>query len=153
NFIFNGSVYDKFAVVTDGWISLGNSALGTTAVNTYSAPTMFPLSTTTTTGALTNDVVWTSRIAGLGMDIMAQPGASISFETIGAAPNRVLVVQWKGYKKGGLYGNGTGDNFNFQIRLSETTNKVDIVYGQMISNVSQTGENFQIGLRAEPYVA
>src|SRR5436190_43302 len=33
NFTFNGYVYDKFAVSTDGWISLGSSAFGTAAVN------------------------------------------------------------------------------------------------------------------------
>src|SRR6478752_3823052 len=46
NFTFNGVVYDKFAVATDGWISLGTSSLGAIAVNTYSVSTVTPISTT-----------------------------------------------------------------------------------------------------------
>src|SRR5436190_14399062 len=33
NFVYNGYTYDRFAVVTDGWISLGTSTLGNKAVN------------------------------------------------------------------------------------------------------------------------
>lgn len=53
------------------------------------------------------------------------------------------MIQWENYKKYGT--NGTGDNYNFQIRLSETTNNIQIVYGQIVNNT--TVGNMQVGLR------
>ncbi|MDZ4122264.1 MAG: choice-of-anchor J domain-containing protein [Candidatus Cloacimonadaceae bacterium] len=66
--------------------------------------------------------------------------------TIGVAPNREYVVQWTNYKKYGT--TGTGDSYNFQIRLQETTNNVVIVYGTVQNNATAT--TIQIGLRGEP---
>lgn len=44
-------------------------------------------------------------------------------------------MQWNNYKKAS---NGTDDSFNFQIRLEETTNKVQFVYGNMVCNATAT---------------
>ncbi|MBK9194401.1 MAG: hypothetical protein IPO17_05300 [Flavobacteriales bacterium] len=63
DFTFRGVTFDRFAVSTDGWISLGQSALGATAVNMPT--TTVPLSTTT---AVTPAQL-RSRIAALGRDI------------------------------------------------------------------------------------
>ncbi|MDP2364141.1 MAG: hypothetical protein Q8M94_10270, partial [Ignavibacteria bacterium] len=45
----------------------------------------------------------------------------------GAAPNRVLVFQWENVDF--YYSNGA--NMNFQIKLYETSNKIEICYGSM----------------------
>jgi len=138
NFMFNGAIFDRLAINNNGWISLGQSAL-TPSVNNTSTSGYTPLSS----AAVIDPAVLYNRIAALARDIQAQTGASLRLQTIGTAPNRVCVVQWANYKKYGT--NGTGDSFNFQIRLYETTNNVQIVYGPMTSNA--TAGNMQVGLR------
>ncbi len=138
NFMFNGISFDRLGINNNGWISLGQSAL-TPSVNNSSTSGYTPISSVV---AITPDQLY-SRISALGRDIQAQVGATLRLETIGTAPNQVCVIQWLNYKKYGT--NGTGDLFNFQIRLYETTNKVEIVYGTMTPNA--TAGNFQVGLR------
>lgn len=126
DFTFRGVTFDRFAVSTDGWISLGQSALGATAVNMPT--TTVPLSTTT---AVTPAQL-RSRIAALGRDIRGKgvgSGSDLRYQTIGSAPNRTLVVQWSNYERASGTVGANGDIINFQIRLNETTNVVDVVWG------------------------
>jgi hypothetical protein len=127
NFTFNGQVYDRLAINNNGWISLGSSTL-TPSVHIVSTSSYLPLeSTTTTTPAHLRN-----RIAGVALDLEGQTGSSIRLETIGTSPNRVCVVQWTNYRE---YGS-TGHSFNFQIRLNETSNVVEIVFGTMTFNAT-----------------
>lgn len=120
-FWYNGVAYTTFSVNANGFIALGNTIL-----SSYTS-----LSTGTT-----NNV-----IAALNFDIQAQTGASLRYQTIGSAPNRTLVVQWEFYRP---YLSTLGDDYDFQIRLNETTNVVDVVYGGML--VASTSAA-QVGLR------
>lgn len=144
DFTFRGVVFDRFAVSTDGWISLGQSALGATAVNMPT--TTVPLSTTT---AVTPAQL-RSRIAALGRDIRgkgAGQGSDLRYQTIGTAPNRTLVVQWSNYERSVGTINTTNDILNFQIRLNETTNVVDVVWGSsFFSPTVATTVHSQVGL-------
>ncbi|UOU98096.1 fibronectin type III domain-containing protein [Chryseobacterium daecheongense] len=65
--------------------------------------------------------------------------------TEGVAPNRVFVIEWIGYND---YSTAvTGSNYlNFQLRLSETTNTISVVYGPQY-NINTTSRTNQIGLR------
>jgi hypothetical protein len=80
-------------------------------------------------------------ISALNRDLQGQAGASLTVDTVGTAPNRKCIVQWLNYKKYGTY--GAGDDFDFQIILSEGSNTVQIVYGPMVVNANddyvQTG--------------
>ncbi len=137
NFTYNNLVFDRFGVNNNGWIALGQSALATPlSMATTSAYTVLSSTATNTPAHLR------SRIAGMGRDLQAQTGSSLRYETIGTAPNRVLVVQFTNYKKYGT--GGTGDNLNFQIRLYETTNIVEIVYGTIVFN--STTNTADVGL-------
>ncbi|HUC83024.1 MAG TPA: hypothetical protein VMR70_19100, partial [Flavisolibacter sp.] len=139
-FTYAGNTYDRVGVNNNGWIALGNSTL-TTPVN---------LNTTSAYTPLSSAVVITpnelrARIAGVGRDLQAQAGAELRLETIGTAPNRQLVVQWTNYKRFGT--SGTGDAFNFQIILNETTNVVQVKYGAFVfGTTSTTSVTAQIGL-------
>lgn len=138
DFTFNGVVYDRLAVNANGWICLGSSTL-TPSVNTGGS-SYTPLSSTT---AITPSAL-AAKIAGFARDLQGQTNSSIRVETIGTAPNRVCVVQWKEYR---AYG-ATGNNYNFQIRLVETSNGVEVAFGTMSAGTgSYTG---MLGLRAEP---
>lgn len=72
----------------------------------------------------------------------------IRFQTIGTSPNRTLVVQWTGWQRytTGAGGEMFGELYNFQIRLNETTNTINIVYN-IQGPTSTTATTFQIGLR------
>src|SRR6185503_7496288 len=129
NFTYNGIVFDRFAVNNNGWISLGQSAL-TPSISLATTSAYTPLSST----AVNTPAILRNRIAGMGRDLQAQAGAELRFETIGSAPNRQLVVQYKNYKR---FGTGfVGDNFNFQIVLSETSNTVQVKYGAYVFNTT-----------------
>ena len=138
-FNFNGYAFDRFAINANGWITLGQSALGATAVNINSTSGYTALSATN----VISPVQLRSRIAGFARDLQGQTGSSLRFETIGSAPNRVLVVQWLGFKRWGT--SGTGDNLNFQIRLLEGSNNIEIVYGTMTyGSTASTGTHLGI---------
>jgi len=72
----------------------------------------------------------------------------IRYQTIGTAPNRTLVVQWTGWQRytTGLGGEMFGELYNFQIRLNETTNTINVVYN-IQGPTSTTLTTFQVGLR------
>jgi hypothetical protein len=69
----------------------------------------------------------------------------IRFQTIGTSPNRTLVVQWTGWQRYTTTG-GFGELYNFQIRLNETTNTINVVYN-IQGPTSATATTFQVGLR------
>jgi hypothetical protein len=69
----------------------------------------------------------------------------IRFQTIGTSPNRTLVVQWTGFQRYTTTG-AFGELYNFQIRLNETTNTINIVYN-IQGPTSTTAKTYQIGLR------
>lgn len=138
NFTYNGNVFDRFAVNANGWISLGQSAL-TPAVNMQSSNAQTPISATSTASGILQN-----RIAAFGRNLAAQSSSVLRYETIGTAPNRTLVVQWKAFRRNTT---STGENLNFQIRLNETTNSIDFVYGTC--TYIGTGGTAQVGIRGE----
>ena len=75
----------------------------------------------------------------------SRSGFGIRYQTIGTAPNRTLVVQWTGWQR---YTTNTafGELYNFQIRLNETTNTINVVYN-IQGPTSTTLTTFQVGLR------
>jgi hypothetical protein len=76
----------------------------------------------------------------------AQTGSSLRLETIGTAPNRICVIQWKNYKRWGTA--GAGDTINFQIQLHEHLNKVAIAYGLFRHGPTPATTFFpQVGIR------
>jgi hypothetical protein len=75
----------------------------------------------------------------------SRSGFGIRYQTIGTAPNRTLVVQWTGWQR---YTTNTafGELYNFQIRLNETANTINLVYN-IQGPTSATLTTFQVGLR------
>lgn len=75
----------------------------------------------------------------------SRSGFGIRFQTIGTSPNRTLVVQWTGWQRYTTSG-AFGELYNFQIRLNETTNTINIVYN-IQGPTSITARAFEVGLR------
>ena len=137
NFTYNGIVFDRLAINCNGWISLGQSSLSPTSVDISSSfGYNQPLSLTSTA----TPTLLRNRIGALAMDLQGQTGSSLRIETIGATPNRICVIQWAGFRE---Y-LSTGDNFNFQIRLKETSNVIETVYGTFAT--ASTSFAAQVGL-------
>jgi len=81
----------------------------------------------------TNELANTARtpvVAGLWDDhhLVAGTG-TIVYTTTGTAPNRVFTVQWKDVTTSGTGSNTATTKASFQIRLSEGTNGIQIIYG------------------------
>ncbi|MBP5983236.1 MAG: T9SS type A sorting domain-containing protein [Fluviicola sp.] len=120
-FNYNGTNYTSFSANANGFIAMGGSV-----TNSY-----------TGLSGSNNNVV-----SALSVDLLSNgTTGELSYQTIGTAPNRVFVIQWKNYEKYAT----TGDNYNFQIRLNETTNYIQIVYGSMANGSS--ADVVQVGLR------
>jgi hypothetical protein len=137
-----GVTYDRFAVNNNGWLALGNSSAGASAVTALLNPgtsNYAPIASTQTPP--------TGIISAFADDLIAQTGSSLSYSTIGTAPNRTLVVQWANYDYYTSSPTPTG-TFNFQIRLNETSNTVVLSYGSFATIIPDAA-NFtaQVGLR------
>ena len=151
NFVFNTHTFDRLAVCTNGWISFGKSAYGASAVKGQNVTD--PLSTLADyTGNPKSEFEpypeLRSRVSALGFDLVAQVGSEMRVETLGSAPNRICVIQWKGFKARSSGNVDADENYNFQIRLTETTNQVEVLYGAFQSSHPQlnTFYGVQVGL-------
>lgn len=58
----------------------------------------------------------------------------ISYLCTGSTPNRVFTMSWKRQSRYSNNGTGIDDYINVQIRLYETTNVIDLVYGKCGTN-------------------
>ena len=126
SFTYGATVFSHFAVSSNGFISLGTSASISTSTGNFS-----PLSNT-----FANNNI----IAPLGTDLLSSTTGVLSRITLGIAPARTLVIQWKDY---GFTGGGP-ELMNFQIRLSEGTNTIQFVYGAFSNMPAYFA---QVGLR------
>ncbi len=122
SFTFNGTAYTQVSINCNGFI-----AMGATVVSSYT-----PISSGTS-----NNV-----IVAVGEDQQTNTTASeIRYETLGVSPNQIFVIQWTNFR----HYNATGDIRNYQIRLYETSNLVEVVYGPFTQNA--TNRTSQVGLR------
>jgi hypothetical protein len=136
NFTYNGQVYDRIAINYNGWISFGNSSLFP-SVNIQSSLNYTAIAATSTA---TPDHL-RNRIAGMNMDFEAKPTSELRVQTIGTGINQVCVIQWKDIQEYDF----DDDVINFQIRLVQVDNSVQIVYGTN-TRPSDGTDDPQVGL-------
>ncbi|WP_297517657.1 fibronectin type III domain-containing protein, partial [Flavobacterium sp.] len=120
SFTFNGTAFTQFVANSNGGIRLGTAA----PTSQYA-----PISTTGNTNA----------IALFARDGQAVGGVFTLLS--GSAPNRVMTIQYTNFAPSYL---ALANVMNAQIKLYETTNVVQIVYGTSTTTSSYTG---QVGLR------
>ncbi|MGD9491746.1 MAG: BNR-repeat neuraminidase N-terminal domain-containing protein [Bacteroidales bacterium] len=118
-FNFNGTNYTAVSLNANGFL-----AMGTSVSSSYS-----PIS-----GGTSNDV-----IVAMGRDLQGLSTGSLRTQTLGLAPNRTFVAEWRHFE---TY-SGT-DDYSFQIILYETTNVIQIKYA---ATTIVSGNFFQVGLR------
>ena len=115
-FWFMGTRYTQFSASSNGFVRLGATI----------STTQYALAT----GAI-------PLIAALGSDLIVSTSGKVHYKVIGSSPNRVLVVEFKNMTI--IYdGVGTAADGTYQVRLYETSNNIELVYGSMNRN-SSTG--------------
>lgn len=117
SFNFNGIVFQQFVLSTNGFIRLGTAAPD---YNNYDFNASFE----------------PNIIAPFNIDLDSSSGAEYRVSTTGVQPNRVCIIQFKGLKDIALLQGGQFSNqfqsINFQIRLYETSNNIEFVYGSFV---------------------
>ena len=125
-FVFNGTNYTTCSIATNGFLTFGGTVAGTTEFTPISSGTGYA-----------------GAISAIGYDLISN-ASTITYTTTGTAPNRTFIAQWNNANR---YSSGViAGNFNFQIRLNETTNVINIVYGAC-APATNTNYNVQVGLR------
>jgi len=114
-FTFDGIAYTDFGISTNGWIKMGTVAIGGGSW----------------TNALGNAAVHRPLIAPFWDDHNMSTG-NIQYSLSGSAPNQVLEVGWDNVS---ISNGGTASTTvfgSFKLRLYETTNVIEFVYGPSI---------------------
>ncbi len=124
--ITNGSnVINLTYTVASNLFTVGNSISGTGIPGGATISGISANSLTISTTATANAVAFTV------------PGV-ISYVVTGVTPNRVFTMQWKRQSRYSNNGTGIDDYIDAQIKLYETTNVVDLVYGYCGTNNPNT---------------
>jgi hypothetical protein len=142
-FTFDGFMYDSIQISTNGWAELGTGARGSER----------GLSTSGQIGlGNANGILFTpsrpTKVLGAWLDdLNTDVGGEVSFETVGVAPTREFVIQWKNILAYYNYPTTT-TRINFQIRLHEGTNFVSYHYGPVVPGTfSGTDLGAMIGMK------
>lgn len=120
-FKFGGLDYTKFGISTNGIIRLGTNA----STTSFSSAHSNSFSTSNANIPL---------IAAFWDDNNLSTG-TIRYSLTGTAPNQVLTINWHDTKVGGG-GSTSGSANSFLIRLYETSNVIELVYGATISSTN-----------------
>lgn len=118
-----------------------NSVIGLKVGDIIDAQGNFlPFGTTIT--AISGDTITMSNssFATFTQDIIQFGNGEMRVQTIGTAPNRVCVIQWTNAHKSA----DINDCYNFQIRLEETTGRIQTIYNVLNNNLSPW--EVQVGL-------
>lgn len=128
DFSFNNSRMNKFAIGSDGYIVLGEKQV-----------TVDPRSAMSILGAMGEGRV---NVIGLATNrgVAGLESTRISYQTLGTAPDRILVVQYKNL--GIVYGSWYEETtdlapVDLQIRLYETTNQIELVFRNWVNPSSR----------------
>ncbi len=108
-FNYDGVNYTTGRISTNGWLEMGQSYTSSGYSNSMASTTIKPI------------------LAALWDDLYDDASSDIQYSTSGVTPNQVFTVQWKNIR---WYGSG-GTQQNFQIKLYETSNVIEFVYGTM----------------------
>lgn len=132
-FHYNGAPYTTVNVSDNGFLLMGNTNIPA------GVPGNTPLSTAT---------AYSGAIAGFGNNLVgAIASAEVLCDVIGTAPNRTFVLQYKNVQRKPAVGVAFDGVMNFQIRLSETTNLIEIIFQNALASSSATLFTGQFGLR------
>lgn len=107
------------------------------------ASTGFPATGGVVTAVSGNTIVTSVNATASSSTASFRRKGYVFYQTLGAAPNRTLVVEWNRFSR---FGTTAVENLSFQIRLSETSNNIHVIYGPCTSTTT-ANNTCQVGLR------
>jgi hypothetical protein len=151
SFSYNGVAFTQFVLNTNGFIRLGAAA--------PSAANMFLQNETATTNPVGVDPIASTDPADVNLllpfnfDLESASATAVAeyrVATTGTAPNRVCTIQWKNVHDKAATNTAQLATVTFQIKLYETSNQVDFVYGAAAAATTGTviGRYATIGLKS-----
>ena len=144
-FNFNGTAFTQFVLSTNGLIRLGTVA--PSAANLFVCNVMGCSNEDPISSANAADV---NLLFPFNMDLEASATGTPEYRvaTTGTAPNRVATIQWKNVRDKADSGTGTQyANMQFQVKLYETTNNVEFVYGTFTGNLPDGFRLAAVGIK------
>jgi hypothetical protein len=126
-FTFNSVGYTSCSVNGNGYITFGSS-----------------VSVATSTTPISSATGYAGAVSAMGIDLISN-SSTVQYTTTGTSPNRVFVVQWSNCRR--VADNNTGADWNFQIRLLETSNIIQVRYGACGATNATNTIVSEIGLR------
>ncbi len=147
NFTFNGTVFTQFMIHADGILRFGTAAPGAaTLIATNPGSTYGGVFTSTST-------LFQNIVMPLFCDLVqgtATPQYHV--QVTGVAPDRVCTIQWKNVRDADNSASTLEhqfENMEFQLKLYETTNNIEIVFGNWIPSANAVASRFSIvGIKA-----
>lgn len=137
NFEFNDKIMNQFAIGAEGYIALGYDNVTVRAAEQG--------------WIMTRDYDGDINVIGAAHKekSFVVEGTQYSYKVEGEAPNRVLVVQFKNNPVGMNWSGDKLGTINSQIRLYETTNRIEVVFGSMSADEDylESTRDFRVGLR------
>lgn len=109
NFTFECVAYTQIKVSSNGWLTFNTAATGAEAFNDLDATGSRP------------------KVAPLWDDLAVGTGSTVNYQLTGVSPNRILTVEWKEMEW--TY-SGTTWAIGFQVKLYETSNRIDFIYNR-----------------------
>ena len=147
SFSYNGQTFNQYTINTNGLLKLGSTALASAAAYSAGAQDF--------SGGPLNDAAETNVLFPFNLDLLGSTALGTEYRSAitGTAPNRVLTVQWKNVSdkaRATTTGSATTvdsqfSSFSFQVKLYETTNNIEFVYGPATANAAAT-DNFKYAI-------
>lgn len=144
-FTYNGASFTQFVLNTNGVIRLGSAAPSTAQLyydNNSGRTSTDPLASTNAADVNLLMPFNIDLVAGSGAG-----GADYRVLTSGTAPNRVCTIQWRNVADKAGAGSDAANvtqfaNISFQLKLYETTNTIDFIYGEAVAGSGAAGGRF-----------
>lgn len=127
NFTYGCTNYTRFKMSTNGWVTLNNTA-----------------STANPGNDLNTTVSARPVLAPLWDNLKTDNTGNLNYQVSGTTPNRVLTLEWKNMK---WDNNASGPVISFQVKLYETTNRIEFCYSQNVNPVNCLSLGASIGIQ------
>ncbi|MGI4760252.1 MAG: FG-GAP-like repeat-containing protein [Janthinobacterium lividum] len=144
SFAYNGSVFTQFVLNTNGAVRLGSTAPAAALYYDNN-----PASTTNTDPLLSTTAANSNLLLPFNFDLVSGTGGAEYrvATTTGAVGSRVCTIQWKNVSDKTGAGVDAANvtqfaNFSFQLKLYETSNRIEFVYGPVTASTGALGRRY-----------
>ncbi len=141
-FNYGGTTYTNFRVSTNGFITFNTTS---TAIGSGAGAYGYSNSWTVASGGLVVAPNWDDLQTAANLGTLADLNNSINYTTTGSAGSRVCTVEWKNMQD---FNSLSDASYNFQVKLYESDNHIEFVYGTMQVSTQSPSLSYSLGLSA-----